>query len=112
MGYTTSVTGSTRGEHGQPGGQRAKRVERPRQEEQRHYQHPSQRHERLHLRYPGRHHYAERGKREGKQQELADYGEDENGIVRNMREPGQSQNDDSLKGGNSSAAEAFPDNDR
>jgi hypothetical protein len=63
------------GDRGQPGGQRAERAERARQEEQRHYQHLRQRHECRNLRYPGRHHHAERGEREGKQQKLTDYRE-------------------------------------
>jgi hypothetical protein len=46
-------------------GSARERAERARQEEQRHYQHLGQRHERLYLRYPGRHHYAERGERAG-----------------------------------------------
>jgi hypothetical protein len=88
-------------------GQRPPRVERPGQEEQRHDEHLRQRHERLYLRYPSRHHYAGRGQREGQQQELADYCADQNGIVEYMREVGQRENDDSLEGRNCRAAKAF-----
>jgi hypothetical protein len=41
---------------------------------------------RLYLGYPGRHHYAERGQREGQQQEFPDYGQDQNRIVGNARQ--------------------------
>ena len=64
------------------------------------------------LRYPGRHHYAERSKCEGQQQEFADYRQDQNRIVRHIRPPGRREISDSLKGRNCRAAEAFPDNNR
>jgi hypothetical protein len=78
----------------------------------RHYQHLPQRHECLCLRYPGRHHYAERGEREGKQKKLTDYREYKNGVVRYMRKPGQRQNDDSLNVETVAPPRHFPDNDR
>src|SRR3984957_4879367 len=80
-GCTTWGDPGEPGEPGQSGGPRAERVERTGQEEQWHHQHLGQRHERLYLRYPCRHHYAECGEREGQRKKLTHYREDENGIV-------------------------------
>jgi hypothetical protein len=111
MGYTAWVIGSNRVTTGGQAGGARRRVERARQEEQRHYQHLRQRHECLDPRNPGGHHNAERGPGEGKQKELTDYLEDKDRVRRHMRKPGQCQNDESEKRGNRRADEAFPDND-
>ena len=98
-------------QHSRPGRPCAERVERARQEEQRHYAHLRQRRERLNPRYPGRHHYAERGQREG-QQQFPITSRSRIGLQGTRARACQAQNGDSPEGGNRRVAQAFPDNGR